>query len=402
MPGRAIVIIGMSTWLFVPSAVTGGPVQDAAPKAARPDDKPASDPSKIRVKASRPLQREVRGYVDLPGQVDSAVRVSLRARVSGLIESVRCGPGQKVHKGDILYSIDPQPYAAELDRAQAEVRVAQARLEAKRAEAEIEARDGKIRGRSSQLQSECKAAQASLEAAEKSRDIAKINLTFTVLRSPIDGNVLGPIVHAGNVAVADQTELATIVSTDPMYVYFDVPQDLVLKLNRHRIEGRLKLENGKGLPVRVSLEDRDDFPRQGTVNLLNGAIDAKTKTARWRANIPNRDELLLPGMSAQVRISDVGTHKALLVSDRALIATAGSSRIVKVLTSENWIEARLVAVGCEHDGLWEVTEELKADEWVIVDVAEPFSLSQLPSGWTAEVERIPMPERSSCGSNRPR
>jgi multidrug efflux system membrane fusion protein len=404
MTGRALMILGLCIWLFAHSAVGSEPVQDAAAKAVRRDDKPSAEPSKIRVSASRPIQREVRDYVDLSGQVDSVMKVSLRAGVSGLIENVRCVPGQKVHKGDVLYSIDPQPYAAELDKAQAEVRVAQARLDAKRAEAEIEAREDKGRGKLSQLQSECKAAQASLEVAEKARDIAKINLAYTVLRSPIDGNILGPIVHAGNVAVADQTELATIVSADPMYVYFDVPQDLVLKLNRQRIDGKIKLEKGKGLPVRVSLEDGDGFSREGTVSFLNGAIHPVTGTARLRASIPNRDELLLPGMSARGRLTDVESHKALLVSGQALFSQLdlGNAYYVNVLTPEDRVKRRRVELGLEHGDLREVKQGLEPDEWVIIEcVTTPFGVSFLHDGLRCDVEKVAMPERAPSGTRPP-
>ena len=174
--------------------------------------------------------------------------VAVRPRVSGVLTNVNCQPGQKVRRGAPLFDIDRRSYQAELEKARAEVRVAKARLEAKKADvqwADAAAADGRAdRAKAAQLRGESKVAEASLEAAEKSRELAQLNLEFTELEAPIDGTILGPVVQAGNVAVADTTTLATIVSTDPMYVYFDVPEDIVLKLNRQRIEGKLKLEPG--------------------------------------------------------------------------------------------------------------------------------------------------------------
>lgn len=127
--GRAILVLGMMSAPTSPAAVSGEAVPDAATKAEGPQGKPESGPTNVRVKASRPLRREVRDDVDLTGQVDSATKVSLRARVSGRIERVHILPGQKVHKGDLLYSIESQPYEAELNKAEAELRRALARLE---------------------------------------------------------------------------------------------------------------------------------------------------------------------------------------------------------------------------------------------------------------------------------
>src|SRR5262249_3340916 len=187
-------------------------------------------------------------------------------------------------RGDPLFRIDSRPYRAELDRAEAEVRVAEARLESKQAEyqsAQVASAEGRAdRVREAQLRGETKVAEASVEAARKSLELARLNMEFTTMTSPISGTILGPVMQAGNVAVADTTTLATIVSTDPMYVYFDVPEDIVLRLNRLRVAGKLKLEKGKGLPVLVGLPDEGDFPRPGIVDSVNGAVDRGTGTAR--------------------------------------------------------------------------------------------------------------------------
>src|SRR5262249_32811078 len=162
-----------------------------------PKDKTSSDPTRIRVKASRPIRREVRDYVDLPGQVDSVMSVSLRARVSGLIEKVHALPGQKVHKGDVLYSIDSRPDEAEVDKAEAELRRTIVRSDRCKKELERVKRlqkDGKTgRDEVDRAAGELEEAEASAGASRAARDLAKLRVMYTVVSSPIDGNILGPV-----------------------------------------------------------------------------------------------------------------------------------------------------------------------------------------------------------------
>src|SRR5262249_31050854 len=143
------------------------------------------------------------------------------------------------------------------------------------------------------VEGEFQEAEASLKAAQAARDLAKLNLEFTLVTAPIDGTILGPVLAAGNIAVADRTSLASLISMDPMYVYFDVDQRMVLHLTRLSREGRIQGEAKASLPVRVGLEGEEEFPRQGQVHSLNIPFDPKTGNARWRAVIPNPDRLLL-------------------------------------------------------------------------------------------------------------
>jgi RND family efflux transporter MFP subunit len=388
-----------------PSPAAGGnarkPVDDPAPTAARSHEKPSPDGPRIRVKASQPLQREVTDCENLTGLFDSVMTVSVRPRVSGILVTANCLPGQKVALGDLLFQIDPRPYKAELERAQAEVRVAQARLEAKKAEA-LAARppvEKEDRAKAVQLRGETKAAEASVQAAEKALELANLNLEFTWLRSPIDGNVIGPTLVAGNVAVADTTTLATIVSTDPMYVYFDVPQDIVLKLNRLRIEGKIKVGPGKGLAIRVGLHDENDFPRTGTLDSVNGSVDPGTGTARRRARVANRDGLILPGMFARVRLPIGEPHQALLVPAEAVWSATGE-KYVNVVSEGGVLKKRVVTLRGQYDGMREIERGLKANEWVVVRFVQPKVVRTLPYGTKVDVEKVPMPEGAASGPER--
>jgi RND family efflux transporter MFP subunit len=318
-----------------------------------------------------------------------------------MIVTANCQPGQKVARGDLMFQIDPRSYKAELDGAQAEVRVAQARLEAKNAEAlaaraRVERED---RAKAVQFRDETKVAEASMQAAEKTLELAKLNLEFTWLRSPIVGVVIGHTVVAGNVAVADTTMLATIVSTDPMYVYFDVSQEIVLRLNRRRIEGKIKVGPGNGLAIRVGLQDENDFPRTTMLDSVSGPIDPRTGAARWRARLANRDGLILPGMFARVRVPVGEPHKALLVAEQA-VRRSRAETYVNVVSEDGVLQKRIVTLGSQYDGMRQVEQGLKANEWVVVGFQQPKSLRTVPDGSRVDVEKVPMPEGAASGSER--
>jgi multidrug efflux system membrane fusion protein len=413
---RAIVLVAILSLPLLPAAASGrppvGPSRGMEPQAApqRPPGgngkaergaqaTPAPADGKTRFKATRPVRREVSDYAYFTGRVEAAMTVSVRPRVSGMIVDVGIHPGQAVKRGDVLFQIDSRPYKAELDKAAAEVRVALARLEAKRAESLRASNTPERESRvlAMQLRNESKIAEASVEAAEKAREIARLNLEFTWLKSPIDGMIVGPVTPSGNIAVADNTTLATIVSTSPIYVYYDVPENLVLKLNRRRIEG--KLEPGKGLPVEVGLQDERDFPRRGTVDSLNGAMDPRSGVAHWRARVTDPDDLLMPGLTARVRMPMGDPHPALLIPADSTWMDQGAT-YVTVVSDDGLLERRTVTPRADLGEMREVTDGLKGDEWVVEfrkDVLEA-----LRSGTKVDVERIAPPDGASSGSPHPR
>jgi RND family efflux transporter MFP subunit len=350
-------------------------------------------PSPPKVRVSQPLVREVSDYVVFSGQVDAPVRVELRPRVGGMLDKVLCQPGQEVKKGDLLFVVDPRPYQAELDRAEAEVARARARRKRwqnDRTRVKELAKNHSVgEAEVNRVESELLEADASLKAAQAACDRARLNLQFTLVSAPIAGTILGPVLAAGNVAVADRTPLATLVSLDPMYVYFDVDQQTVLNINRLRRDGKLKGERDASLRVQVGLEDEENFPRPGQVPTLNFPFDPKTGRARWRAVIPNPDRLLLPGMSARVKVVTSASHKALLVTDpipRELDQHVMSWNLY-VVTDQNLVEGREVTPGLLYGGLRVMKAGLKAGEWVVID--------RVKEGTKVIPERVPMPGEST-------
>src|SRR5262249_44267156 len=187
---------------------------------------------------------------------------------------------------DRLFAIDPRPYRAALDQAEAEHERALARQ--KRSQIKLAATKRNVeRNVVSQAEmdlaeSEFLEASASVKVAVAARDASRLNLEFTEVRTPFDGTVSGPVLGPGNVVVADTTLLATIVSTDHMFVAFKVNAGTVLHLNRLRLEGKIKGEALVGLPVMVGLPDEEGYPRRGKIDSMETRIDVATGTAHWR------------------------------------------------------------------------------------------------------------------------
>jgi RND family efflux transporter MFP subunit len=230
-------------------------------------------------------------------------------------------------------------------------------------------------------------ADASVKVAEAASESSSLKLEFTHVRAPFAGTVSGPVLGLGNTAVADTTLLATIVSTDPICVAFEVDQGTVLHLNRQGHEGKIKDQAWLGPSVAVGLPDEKDFPRRGKIDFVDIRIDAATGTARWRAVIPNPDGLLMPGMFVQVRLVTSAPHKALLVPEQAVV-TDGGRKSVFVVTGQNIVQRRPVKTGPLYNGLRSV-EGLQADEWVVID---PLRFGE---GAKVLKEKVPPPAESS-------
>jgi RND family efflux transporter MFP subunit len=216
------------------------------------------------------------------------------------------------------------------------------------------------------------------------RDVSRLNLEFTEVRAPFDGRVSDPVLGPGNVVVADTTLLATIVSTDPVCVAFDIDQRTVLNLNRLRLDGKIKGKTWLGLSIDVGLPDEEDFPRRGKIDSDDIRIDSASGTARWRAVIPNPDGLLIPSMFVRVRLVTGAPHKALLVPEQAVL-TDGAQKSVLVVTGQNIVQRRPVKTGQIYDGL-QIVNGLQSDEWVVI-----YHLHRIREGEKVLSELVPPP-----------
>jgi multidrug efflux system membrane fusion protein len=327
------------------------------------------------VSVIQPVARDVVEWDEYIGRLESPETVEVRARVSGYLDKVHFKEGKEVKKGDRLFTIDPRPYQAEFDHANAEYErmVSQtdlAKNDFERAQRLIvtqaiseEDYDTKAKTYAS--------TQAAMKSAKASMDLAKLNLEFTEIHSPINGRISRALVTEGNlissgVSGSGATLLTTIVSLDPLYCYADPDERAILKYLRLRREGTRVGARDEPIPVEMGLADEVGFPHKGYIDFVDNRIDPNTGTLRGRGVFPNADHSLSPGFFARVRFPGSGKYPALLIPDRALGADQ-AQKFVYVVTAEKKVEFRPVKIGPMIDGLRVVKEGLKPGEVVIVE-----------------------------------
>jgi multidrug efflux system membrane fusion protein len=327
------------------------------------------------VSVIQPVARDVVEWDEYIGRLESPETVEVRARVSGYLDKVHFKEGKEVKKGDRLFTIDPRPYQAEFDHANAEYErmVSQtdlAKNDFERAQRLIvtqaiseEDYDTKAKTYAS--------TQAAMKSAKASMDLAKLNLEFTEIHSPINGRISRALVTEGNlissgVSGSGATLLTTIVSLDPLYCYADPDERAILKYLRLRREGTRVSARDEPIPVEMGLADEVGFPHKGYIDFVDNRIDPNTGTLRGRGVFPNADHSLSPGFFARVRFPGSGKYPALLIPDRALGADQ-AQKFVYVVTAEKKVEFRPVKIGPMIDGLRVVKEGLKPGEVVIVE-----------------------------------
>jgi RND family efflux transporter MFP subunit len=327
---------------------------------ARPDDVPV-------VPVVLPVTRQVTETIDLTGRTEAANSVEIRARVTGFVESIRFKEGSTVKQGDLLYTIDPRPYAAEVAKAEANVAQAVARLRLcvqnfERAKALLE-KGGISKDEFDKITAERDEAQAVVAAARASLDVAKLNLDFTKVTAPIVGRTGRCLLDVGNLAKADETILTTIVSEKPIFVYFEIDERTMLTLRQGARD--VKGKDQTQVLVFVGLANETGYPRQGKLDFVDNRVDPKTGTLRMRAVLENADGLMVPGLFVRVRVPLGPPAKALLVPDSAVMSDGGK-KFVFVVNDRDAVATRPVVLGSRHENLVVIKEGLTEKERVIV------------------------------------
>jgi multidrug efflux system membrane fusion protein len=353
-------------WLVSVMVFAGGSVCTAEPPA---DKTPV-------VPVAHPVERMVTDFKDFTGRTHAVDQVELRARVFGFLVKTAFKDGADVKKGDLLFELDPRPYQARLDQALSQVALQEASLKlAKvtyaRDQAIIaKAPDAISKQQLDQDQAAVDEAAARLMAAKASTEIYKLDLAYTKIVAPINGHIGQCLVTPGNLVMADTTLLATIVTEDPIYVYFDMDERTLLQLRQSMNEGKIKAATE--LPVMMGLAGEDGFPRRGTLNFTDNRVDPDKGTIRLRAVFPNPKppqgvRLMVPGMSVRSRLLIGGPYKALLVRDQSVAADQGL-HYVYVIDADNKVQHRRITTGeLQDDGMRVVLTGLKPDDLVVVD-----------------------------------
>jgi RND family efflux transporter MFP subunit len=290
--------------------------------------------------------------------------------VTGYLDKVHFKDGDDVKEGDLLFEIDPQLYKADLDRAVSTVAQNEARL--KRLEADftraknLYARGGIGREEYDKISGDRAEAEAAVGISKAALDYARHNEEFTRVRAPISGRLSRRLVDPGNLVQADMTALTTIVSLDPMYLYWDVDERTLLRLRRLVREGKIQRREEAEIPVYAALSDEDDYPHKGVINFADNRVDASTGTLRLRAVIDNpKPYVLSPGLFMKVRLP-VGTpHRSILIPEQALGSDQGR-KFLYVVNDKNVIVRRLVDVGKIEKGLRVINRGLSSGERVVV------------------------------------
>ncbi|MBT2771125.1 efflux RND transporter periplasmic adaptor subunit [Halomonas sp. ISL-60] len=296
------------------------------------------------------------------GRVEAAETVELRPRVSGYIEEVAFEEGELVEEGDLLFQIDPRPYQARVGAAQAEL--AQARSQSVQAASEAE-RARVLLGRQAisqevhdQRQAALSSARAMVNAAEAALETAELDLAYTRITAPVSGRAGRAMVTRGNLANADQSLLTTLVTIDPIHVYFEADEQAAFASHALMVDGEssLKIELG------------GDQQRQytGTLDFIDNRLNPGTGTLQFRALLANADGRIRPGEFARVEVPIARLEQALLV-DRKAILTDQDRRYVYVIDDDNRAERRQVATGRQMGEQMVITEGLSPGDRVIVN-----------------------------------
>jgi membrane fusion protein, multidrug efflux system len=327
-------------------------------------DKKPSSPAAVEVAAV--VSKPIRLSDEFNGRVASINSVDVRARVTGYVDEVAYREGDTVKRGDLLFVIDPRPFRDALDSAKANLEREQAAaafadIQAKRAQ-RLNASEAISQEEYQNRDSDLSQSAARVHEAESAVATAELNLSFTEVRSPIDGKTSRAQLTRGNLAQADQTVLTTVVSQDPIYVYFDCDEQSYL-----RFQGRVQRGSGvsSANPVRVALANESGFPHAGRIDFLDNAVNAATGTIRARVVLNNPDHLFTPGLYARVQLESTGTVQALLVDDKAIL-TDQDRKYVYVLGAGNTAQRKDVQLGPLVDGLRMVQSGLGTGDKVIV------------------------------------
>lgn len=346
---------------------------------SRPAGKTAPPPLKVAV--AEPEKRSVLEYEDLPGRVDAIEDVDVKARVTGYLTKIHFKEGTEVKTGDQLYTIDPREYQAEADAAaaawqQAEAKLSQTKSDYVRAQqlsrsTVIAKQELETRG------SDVLQAEAQVRSAQANWNRAKLNLDFTDVRSPINGKISRTRITEGNLVNEGET-LTTVVSQDPVYVYLEVPERVILRWDKLVKDAQQEGLTCK-IKIAVGLLNEEGFPREGHIDFSDNELNTGTGTLQLRAILPNPDRSLRVGLYARTRLSLDQPRDTLLIPERAVGIDQGQ-RFVYIVGEGNKVEYRKVRVGQIYDGKLAVLEGLKPEDRVITE-----GLQMLRPGQVVEV-----------------
>jgi multidrug efflux system membrane fusion protein len=385
------------------------------------------------VNVSHPLKDLVTDFVEYTGRLNPVKSNVVTARVTGQLVDAPFKEGAYVQEDQVLFIIDPRPYQAQLEAAQAQVALNQASVKYAQATNErfkalAKKQPGAVSERElDQYQALEDQAIANLKLANANLTTAQLNLEWTKVTSPIDGHISRYYLTRGNLVIQDQTQLTTVVSQDPVYAYFDMDEATLLRIKNGINDGTI-LPKGNNVPIDMGLVGDEGYPRTGQLNFVDNQINPATGSISVRGEFPNPRPLigkqsvpastaavtgllatplgpgplvapsaplfpeklgtlvLVPGMFVRIRLPIGQPHPALLVIDSAITSDQGN-KYVYVLGKDNKVETKKITTGALRDDKLRVIEKgLDANDWVVIG-----SLQQIRPRMVIQPEQVTMP-----------
>ncbi|HEV2540620.1 MAG TPA: efflux RND transporter periplasmic adaptor subunit [Frateuria sp.] len=351
----------------------------------------AGTPPPPAVTVAQTLVRPVSDTDAFTGRLQAVDTVQVHPRVSGYVTAVHFKEGARVRQGDLLFTIDPRPYQAEVDRLGATL--SQMHAEQKLAESNAEraqkllAQHAISTQEADRLVTAAASAKAQAAATGAALEAARLDRGFTEVRAPIDGRVSNARITAGNL-VTPADVLTSVVSVDPVYAYFDVDEHSYLKLDR------LRREHGQAPQVAMGLVDEDGYPHPGHIDFIDNQLDAGSGTIRLRAVFDNADGRYTPGLYVRLELRTPSQRPRALIDERAVGTDLGNN-FVYVLDPDHKVEYRKVTLGPLVDGLRVVTDGLSAKDVVVVN-----GLQHVRPGMQVKPTLVAMESRSLDAGSR--
>lgn len=347
----------LSAPLFAIAATVGAHAQQAG----------APPPPAVTV--AKPVVREVQETVTFTGRFDATQVVTIKSRVAGYLQSVRFEDGANVKKGDVLFVIDPRPYRAAVDQAEAAVKVSETAVQFAGADLDRAAQLQKTGNITEQIYDQRRQttlqARAKLAGDKAALAAAELNLEFTEVRAPFDGRVSRRLVSEGTLVAASDTQLTTIVSTDPIDFYFDVDEATFLAFERAVAKDGQKVELA-GATARVGTTDEPEPKREAKIDFVDNRVDQASGTMRLRAKVANADLFLTPGLFGRIVLGLGAPKKGILLPDEA-IASDQTRRIVWTVADDGSVTPKPIVQGPKIDGYRLIRSGLDGSEKVVVN-----------------------------------
>ncbi|MCH7383941.1 efflux RND transporter periplasmic adaptor subunit [Acinetobacter dispersus] len=352
----------------------------------------ASAPPAATVDVANVLSKTITDWQEYSGRLEAIDQVDVRPQVSGKLIAVHFKDGSLVNKGDLLFTIDPRPFEAELNRAKAQLASAEAQVTYSSANLGRNQRliqsNAIAHQELDQAENEARSANANLQAAKAAVETARLNLEYTRITAPVSGRISRAEVTVGNVVSAGNGAqvLTSVVSVSRLYASFDVDEQTYLKYISNQ-------RNSAQVPVYLGLANESGFSREGYISSIDNNLNTTSGTIRVRATFDNPKGVMLPGLYARIRLGGGQPRSAILISPTA-IGVDQDKRFVVVVDAKNQTAYREVKLGAQQDGLQIINSGLQVGDRIVVN-----GLQRIRPGDPVKPQLVAMPNSQTIADN---